>query len=124
MPFSNQKAGKVLANIVEHHYTGRLQVVNPGGTSVMGLSTFSSVVDLPDTPQLAIIAIPAALVAEALDQLGRKGTKAAVILSAGFGEKDEQGKQEERRLASIADNFGMTIIENLPALFQNYSTTP
>jgi len=106
----SKPGGKVLANIVEHHYNGSLQVVNPGGARVMGLPTCSSVVDLPDTPQLAIIAIPAPRVAEALGQLGRKGTKATVILSAGFGEKDEQGKQEERRLASIADSFGMTII--------------
>jgi acetyltransferase len=101
--------GKVLANIVDHHYRGTLWVVNPGG-SVKGLPTFASVPDLPGPPELGIIAIPAALVAGALEDLGRKGTRAAVILSAGFGEKDEKGKEEEKRLLAIAGHYGMTII--------------
>ena len=97
--------GAVLANIVDHHYKGTIYVVNPGGP-VMGLPTFPSINDVPDRPELAIIAIPAKFVAQALDELGRKGTKAAVILSAGFGEKDEKGKQEEKRLLSIAESTG------------------
>ncbi|OPY01962.1 MAG: succinyl-CoA synthetase subunit alpha [Syntrophorhabdus sp. PtaB.Bin047] len=101
--------GKVLANIVDHHYRGTLWVVNPGG-SVKGLPTFASVPDLPGPPELGIIAIPATLVAGALEDLGRKGTRAVVILSAGFGEKDEKGREEEKRLLAIAGNHGMTII--------------
>jgi len=65
--------GKVLANIVDHHYRGTLWVVNPGGR-VKGLPTFASVPDLPGPPELGIIAIPATLVAGALEDLGRKGT--------------------------------------------------
>jgi len=105
----SKPGGKVLANIVDHRYGGTLWVVNPGG-AVKGLPTFASVPDLPGAPELGIIAIPAALVAGALEELGRKGTKAVVILSAGFGEKDEKGKEEEERLLAIASDFGMTII--------------
>ncbi len=106
----SKPGGKVLANIVDHHYLGTLWVVNPGSASVMGLPAFPSVADLPGVPELAIIAIPAALVGDALSELGRKGTKAAVILSAGFGEKGEEGKKEEGRLLAIAKEAGMTII--------------
>lgn len=106
----SKPGGKVLANIVDHHYGGTLWVVNPGSTPVMGLPTFPSVADLPGVPELAIIAIPAAFVGEALGELGRMGTKAAVILSAGFGEKGEEGKKEEMRLLAIAQEAGMTII--------------
>lgn len=101
--------GTVLANIVDHHYKGELSIVNPGGP-VAGLPTFPSVNDLPGTPELGIIAIPARLVAQALEDLGRKGTKTVLILSAGFGEKDEKGKQEEKKLLAIAESLGMTII--------------
>jgi len=106
----SKPGGKVLANIVKHHYHGTLHVVNPGGTQVMGLPTFDTVPDLPGVPELAIVAIPAARVAKALEQLGQKGTTAVVILSAGFGETDEKGKTEEKRLLSIAQRFGMTLI--------------
>lgn len=105
----SKPGGSVLANIVDHHYKGDLYVVNPGGP-VLGLPTFPSVNDVTGRPELGIIAIPAKFVAGALEELGRKGTKAVVILSAGFGEKDEQGKQEEKRLLSIAEDLGMTII--------------
>ncbi|MBP1749339.1 MAG: CoA ligase [Deltaproteobacteria bacterium] len=105
----SKPGGAVLANIVDHHYKGELYIVNPGGP-VMGLPTFPSVNDVPGTPEMGIIAIPAKFVAQSLEELGRKGTKAVVILSAGFGEKDERGKQEEKRLLSIAEGLGMTII--------------
>lgn len=102
--------GKVLANIVEHHYRGTLWVVNPGSGTVKGVPAFPSIADLPGVPELGIVAIPARLVADALSELGRKGTRAVVILSAGFGEKDEKGREEEQRLLAIAESFGMTII--------------
>lgn len=101
--------GTVLANIVEHQYEGELYIVNPGGP-VMGLPTFPTIAEVPGMPELGIIAIPARMVAKALEDLGAKGTRAAVILSAGFGEKDEEGKKEEKRLLAIAEGLGMTII--------------
>jgi len=106
----SKPGGKVLANIVEHHYRGILEVVNPGSSTVMGIPAFPSVAELPGVPELGIIAIPAKLVAGALDQLGRKGTKAVIILSAGFGEKGEEGRRQERHLLAIAEGLGMTII--------------
>ena len=105
----SKPGGSVLANIVEHHYKGSIYVVNPGGP-VLGLPTYASISDVPGTPELGIIAIPARLVAGSLEELGRKGTKAVVILSAGFGEKDERGKEEEKKLLAIARDLGMTII--------------
>ncbi|MEN6615413.1 MAG: acetate--CoA ligase family protein [Syntrophorhabdus sp.] len=105
----SKPGGTVLANIVEHHYDGELKIVNPGG-AVLGLPTFPSISELPETPELAIIAIPAKFVAQSLEDLGQKGTKAVIILSAGFGEKGEEGKKEEKKLLAIADRFGMTLI--------------
>ncbi len=105
----SKPGGAVLANIVDHQYRGDLYIVNLGGP-VMGIPTFPTISDVPGAPELAIVAIPARFVAQALEDLGRKGTQAVVILSAGFGEKDEEGKQEEKRLLSIAEGLGMTII--------------
>jgi acyl-CoA synthetase (NDP forming) len=106
---SSKPGGTVLANIIEHRYEGDLRIVNPGGM-VLGLPTFPSVNDLPDAPELAIIAIPAKFVARSLEDLGQKGTKAVIILSAGFGEKGEEGKEEEKKLLAIAEKYNMTLI--------------
>ena len=55
----SKPGGKVLANIVEHHYQGTLWVVNPGSGTVKGVPAFPSIADLPGVPELGIIAIPA-----------------------------------------------------------------
>jgi acyl-CoA synthetase (NDP forming) len=102
--------GKVVKNIMDHGYEGALWAVNARTASVFGLPTFKSIEAIPETPELAIIAIPALFVAAALEELGRKGTKAAIILTSGFGEKDEKGKTEERRLLAIAGRANMTLI--------------
>ncbi len=107
---SLKPGGRVLKNIKENGYQGLLWAINPRSPSVMGLPTYKTIEDLPETPELALIAIPAPLVREALESLVRIGTKAVIILTAGFGEKDEKGKLEEQKFLEIADRAGMTII--------------
>ncbi len=106
----SKPGGKVLRNIVDHGYRGNLWVVNPNATTVAGLPAFPSVADIPAPPELAIVAIPASQVATALEELARKGCRAVVILTSGFGEKDEKGREAEARLLAIAEKAGMTII--------------
>jgi acyl-CoA synthetase (NDP forming) len=102
--------GKVLKNIIEHGYSGTLWVINPNAASVLELPTYQSIADIPGRPELGIIAVPAPLVAPALEGLAAKGARAAIVLTAGFGEKDEQGKTEELRLLDIADRANMILI--------------
>lgn len=102
--------GRVTKNIKEHGFKGDLWAVNPKASSVMGLPTFKSIEDLPSAPDLAIIAIPAPGVRAALKELAGKGVRATIVLTAGFGEKDEKGKEEERKLLEIAGKTGMTLI--------------
>ncbi|MBW2138838.1 MAG: acetate--CoA ligase family protein, partial [Deltaproteobacteria bacterium] len=102
--------GRVTKNIKEHGFKGDLWAVNSKASSVMGLPTFRSIDHLPAAPDLSIIAIPAPGVQAALKELAEKGAKATIILTAGFGEKDEKGKEEERRLLDIAGKAGMTLI--------------
>jgi acyl-CoA synthetase (NDP forming) len=107
---SRKPGGRVLKNIKENAYQGLLWAINPRSPSIMGLPTFKAIEDLPETPELALIAIPAPMVRESLESLARLGTKAVIILTAGFGEKDEKGKLEEQKFLEIADRADMTII--------------
>ncbi|MBW1804588.1 MAG: CoA-binding protein, partial [Deltaproteobacteria bacterium] len=102
--------GRVTKNIIDHNYAGTLWAINPKSPSIMDLPTYPSIDELPECPELAIIAIPAPLVAGAMEDLGRKGVKVVVVLSAGFSETDEKGKKEEERLLDIADRANMTLI--------------
>ncbi len=107
---TSKPGGRVFKNIAEQGYAGSLWAINLKGESIRGLPTYKSIDQLPETPELAIIAIASRFVAKAMEDLERKGVKATIILSAGFGEKDEAGKQLENELLTIADRSEMTLL--------------
>ncbi len=83
-PFSVGR--KLLENLVGGGFDGPILPVNPNLDRVLEMPAFRSVAMLPSAPDLAIIATPAATVPALIDELGRRGTKAAVVISAGFSE--------------------------------------
>ena len=110
---SNDKlktGGRVTDNIKSNGYKGELWAINPKTPGIMGLPTFKSVAELPEAPELAYIAIPAPFVRGSLEELAAKGTKVVIILTAGFGEKDQKGKEEEEKFLEIARANDMTLI--------------
>ncbi len=102
--------GRVLKNIKENEYQGELWAVNPKTPDILGLPTFKSVYDLPEIPELAIVAIPAKFVLPTIKDLAEKGAKVVIVLTAGFGEKDDAGKAIEQEMLSIAESVGMALI--------------
>jgi len=102
--------GRVFKNILEHGYRGRLWPVNPKASDILGVPAHPRISALPAIPDLAIIAIPSALVPGALAELAEGGVGATIVLTSGFGEKDEAGKQVEEELRRLADQAGMALI--------------
>lgn len=102
--------GRVIRNIKENGYSGRLWAVNPKAGDILGLPTYATIQELPQAPDLAIVAIPSGLVLPALEALAGCGTSAVIVLSAGFGEKDEAGKLAEQKMRRIADSARMALI--------------
>ena len=82
---------KLLENLTGGGFSGPIFPVNPKHDRVLGLTAYRSVGDLPIAPDLAVIASPAASVPLLIDELGRRGTKAAVVIPAGFGELNSAG---------------------------------
>ena len=88
--------GKVLKNLLDGSFAGELHVVNQKEASVQGIACESSVDNL-DTADLAILSIPARFCPQAIHTLAiEKATRAFIILSAGFAEESEQGRQWEQ----------------------------
>src|SRR5690606_18310319 len=77
--------------------------------SLAGLSCYPDATGIPDEVDLAIVAVPAALVPAAIDDLGRKGVPAAVVFSSGFGELGGEGARLESELASRARTAGVRV---------------
>jgi acetyltransferase len=83
--------GAILAhNLVAGGFTGTIMPVTPTHNSIEGLAAFRDIDSLPAVPELAVIATPPATVPELIDALGRRGTKAAIVITAGFGEGDDR----------------------------------
>lgn len=91
-------------------YPGRIYPVNPRLDSVYGIPAFKNVEDIEGPVDLAIVAIPEQSIEEIIAACGRKGIKGITIITAGFGEAVEEGKEREKTLAALARSYGMRII--------------
>ncbi len=95
--------GKVLKNILDHHFTGKVYAVNPKETTIQGIDCHADVSLLPEV-DLAILAIPARFCPAAVEILTQqKNTRAFIILSAGFHEESEEGAQLERQIVESVE---------------------
>ncbi len=102
--------GKVLKNLLDGKYAGKLYVVNPKKDHVQGLMSYSDINDIPET-DLAILAISYKLCLPAVELLVRdKKTKGFIIVSAGFSESGEEGRILEKQIAGIITKAGGTLI--------------
>jgi acetate---CoA ligase (ADP-forming) len=102
--------GEIFANLVRRPFAGSVYPVHATAGDVQGVRAYPNVAALPQAVDLAIIAIPAAGVAQALERCAAAGTKAAVIVSAGFGESGESGKRAEERILEIAKSASMRVV--------------
>ena len=74
----------VLANLIDGGFEGAIYPVNPHHAEIAGRKTYSSVDTLPEAPDLAVVCTPPASVPQIIGELGVKGTRAAVVLTAGL----------------------------------------
>jgi acetyl coenzyme A synthetase (ADP forming)-like protein len=101
---------ELLANLIAGDFQGTLYPVNPAGGEIAGLMTYSSVSELPESIDLAVIAVPAAQVAGVIEACGKRAMGALVVISAGFAETGGAGAAAERGLVSIAHRHGMRLV--------------
>ena len=83
-------------------YKGRIYPVHPKEKSVLGISAYPSIRDIPDPVDLAVITVPARFVPDIFRDCGSKGVHYAVVTSGGFREMGEEGKQLEMQLLELA----------------------
>ncbi|MBE0694111.1 MAG: CoA-binding protein, partial [Aquamicrobium sp.] len=76
--------GVVLKNILDGGFEGPVYPVNPKYRKVMGLACYASAADLPEAPDLAVIVTPPQTVPGVVGELGARGVKAAVVITAGI----------------------------------------
>ena len=102
-------SGKPLRFLHEQGYEGKIYPINPKYDDLMGYRCYKSVLELPETPDLALFAVNAKLVLPMLKQCVEKGVPFATIFASGFAESDEAGAEVQRQIAALSKESGMRI---------------
>ncbi|MFC4463523.1 GNAT family N-acetyltransferase, partial [Streptomyces xiangluensis] len=94
----------VLHQLHSGGYTGRLFAVNPAAHSILGVPSHPSVSALPKTPDLAVLAVPAAAVPETAEECGKAGVRALLVVTAGLDADQAQA------LLAACRSYGMRLV--------------
>ncbi len=106
---ASDKPGKVgrvvLESLINSEFPGEIIPVNPKDPEIMGFKAYKSVSEIPEAPDMAMIIVPAPGVPGVLEECGKKGVEAVVIITAGFKEAGKEGYRLERQLAEITARY-------------------
>lgn len=91
-------------------FSGRLYPVNPSKKEIFGLPAYASILDTPNSIDLAVISAPAVTVPHLMQECAAKGVKGAVVISAGFAEAGKEGKALEEKMVGIARESGIRFV--------------
>lgn len=109
----------VLENLQRYGYEGRIFPVNPRRETVLGLRSYPKIIDIEEDVDLAVVIVPRGFSIDILQQCAEKGVRGALIISAGFGEADEYGKELQKDLNDFPKETGVRIIGPNCAGFAN-----
>ena len=125
---------ELLKNLLRGPFQGPVYPVNPHRQWVLGVRAYPTVSDIPDPVDLVIISVPKTKVLDAIDDCGKKGVGAAVIITAGFKEVGGEGVELERKLLeklrqynirAIGPNcMGMLVTDPAVRLNASFAATP
>jgi 4-hydroxybutyrate---CoA ligase (ADP-forming) len=102
--------GKTIFYNIAKHFKGKIYPVTPSNPTVGGLTAYKNVLDIPDSIDLAVVAAPSKFTPDVMEEVGKKGIKGAIIVSAGFKEVDEAGAKLEREVGEIAKKYNIKVI--------------
>lgn len=100
----------ILKNMIQYGYTGGIYPVNPKNSEILGKPCYADILSVPDPVDLAVIILPAPAIPAVLEDCGKKGIKAVTVISGGFKEIGENGKQLEAQILEITKKFNMRMI--------------
>ncbi len=100
----------VISNLVEAKFTGALYAVNPNTDEILGVRSYPSLSEVPGAVDVAIVIRPADQLLDVVDECAAKGVLALVIISSGFAEVGDAGKELQRELVARARANGMRVI--------------
>ena len=114
-------------SVKQYGFTGKLFLINPKSDEILGYKCYPTIESVKEKINLAIIMVPKQFVEDSIRQLTDKGTRALILITAGFKETGKEGEQEEKRMLELVKKSGarlvgpncMGIINSLPEIKMN-----
>lgn len=107
---ANKIGGRPIAYLSRFGFQGKVYPINPARLEVQGLRCYEALSQLPEVPDVAIIAVAGDLAVQAVDECAQAGVALAIIMSSGFGEVHAKGKQQEHAMRERARAVGMRLV--------------
>jgi acetyl coenzyme A synthetase (ADP forming)-like protein len=105
----NGKIGNsVMKNLINGGYQGAIYPIHPNADTILGLKAYKSVKDVPGVIDVAVFAIPAKFVAQALTEVGEKKIPGAVLIPSGFAETGNVSGQDE--VVAVARKYDIRLM--------------
>lgn len=98
----SKTAGRPVAYLTKHGFTGAIYPVNPRAAEIGGLKSYPDVQSLPEAPDVGIVLLGAERAHEAVRELAARGTSAAIVLASGYTEVGEEGARRQQQLMEAA----------------------
>jgi acetyl coenzyme A synthetase (ADP forming)-like protein len=102
--------GALFHNLLSTGFSGAVYPVNPKSSVVQSVAAYPTIEAIPGEVDLAIIVVPAAVSLAAVEACARKGVKGVVVISAGYKETGERGRELEQKLVDVVRANGMRLI--------------
>ncbi|MEF7616602.1 acetate--CoA ligase family protein [Aquincola sp. MAHUQ-54] len=118
----NKVGGRPLHYLQRFGFAGRIYPLNPKRDAVQGLKAWASLAALPETPDVAIVAVGQDQVPEVIRQCAARGIGAAVVMSSGFGETGAEGRARQQALVDDARRLGVRMIGPNAQGIANFAT--
>jgi acyl-CoA synthetase (NDP forming) len=107
----NKVGGRPVHYLKKFGFKGKIYPINPTRTEIQGERCYPSLRDLPEAPEMVIVAVAGDNAIAAVEDCAAFGVKIAVVMASGFGEVDAiAGKAKERRMVEAAHRAGMRIV--------------
>lgn len=107
----NKVGGRPVHYLQKFGFKGKIYPINPSRTEIQGEKCYKSLADLPEAPEMVIVAVAGDNAIGAVEDCAKAGVKIALVMASGFGEVDTiAGKAKERRMVEIAHKHGMRIV--------------
>nr|HID58920.1 acetyl CoA synthetase [Desulfobacterales bacterium] len=118
----------IMKGLLSYDFPGKIFPVNRNAGTISGIKAYPDILSIPDEVELVVLAIPAESVYETINACVRKCVRGITIITSGFGEALEEGKEQEKELTRLARAHGIRLLgPNVSGTFNlhdNFNAAP